>query len=76
MTSMSAQNPRLHRALREKCEWKDQRGEQYEQQAQAIDADQIFGADRRNPRMAFDQLEASRGGIEIPPQRQSASRQR
>ena len=59
--------------LRKQCEWNDQGGEQYEQQAQAIDAHQIFGVDSRNPRMTFHELESSRGGIEIPPQRQGAS---
>src|SRR5204862_1615929 len=44
--------------LRQECEWNDQGGEQYEQQAQAIDAHQIFGADSRNPRMTFHELES------------------
>ena len=61
------------RGLRKKCEWNDQRGEQYEQQAQPVDAHQIFGVDSRNPRMTFHELESDRCGIEIPPQGESAS---
>src|SRR4030095_16764328 len=43
--------------LRKECEWNDQGCEQYEQQAQAIDAHQIFGVDSGNPRMTFHKLE-------------------
>src|SRR4030095_10009432 len=73
------QHSRVERAasigsrLRKQCEWNDHGGEQYEQQAQAIDAHQIFGVDSRNPRMTFNELKSSRGGIEIPPQRQNTS---
>jgi len=56
-------------ALREECERDDERREQYEQETQTIDANEIFGADRGNPSMTLDHLEAGSAGIEVPPQR-------
>ena len=58
-------------SLCEKCKGDDQRGEQDEKEAQAIDAHQILGTDNGNPIMAFHQLEAGRGGVEISPQSES-----
>ena len=54
--------------LREKRERKDERGQQDEQKTQTIDPDEIFGADRRNPGVAFDNLEAGCAGVEASPQ--------
>ena len=48
-----------------KANGKDERGQEDEQQTQAIDADEIFGADRGNPGMAFNQLKAGQPWIEI-----------
>ena len=57
---MSAQKPRPIRCAR-KANGKDERGQQDKEQTQAIDADEILGADRGNPGVAFDQLQAGGG---------------
>ena len=59
--------------MREKGKGKDQRGQEDEEQTQPIDPEQIFGADRGDPAMAFDQLQPDRGRIEMAPERQASS---
>ena len=61
-------------ALRGKGERKHERRQQNEKQTQAIDADQIFGADRRNPDVTFDQLQARRGDVEFLPEHHRVER--
>jgi hypothetical protein len=56
------------KALRRKGERKNERGQQNQKQTQAVDADEIFGADRGNPGVALDDLKANCGGVEVSPQ--------
>ncbi len=55
MINMSAQKPRSIRCARNR-ERNDERRQQHEQQAQAINADKILGADRWNPGVTLDDL--------------------
>ena len=59
-------------ALRKKCERNKQGGEQHEEQTQAIDADEIFGADGGYPAMTFNELEPDSAKIKLPPQQHGA----
>ena len=61
-------------ALRGKGERKDEGRQQNEKQTQAIDADQIFGADRRDPGVTFDDLQARCGDIEFLPEHRRVKR--
>ena len=61
--------PAIH-SLREKCEWENERGQEDKEQTQTVNADEIFSANGWNPGMAFDQLKAGSGGIEVLPQGQ------
>src|SRR6185436_3637666 len=45
-------------------------GEDEQQQADAVDADEVVDAERRNPRVALDELEVARGRVEAAPQQQ------
>ena len=58
--------------VREKREGNDERCEQDQQQTQAIDADEIFGSDARNPRVSFHELKSGGTGVEFSPQHQRA----
>ena len=53
--------------LRQKRERKYQRRQDEQEQTQSVDAEKIFGADRWNPRLAFDELQADSRAIEVTP---------
>ena len=55
-------------------ERKNERCQQNEKQAQTIDADEIFGTDRRNPGVALRDLQTRRSGIEFLPKQQGIKR--
>ena len=59
--------------MREKGERKKERCEQDEQETQAVHTQEVFGADRGNPIVAFDHLQTRRGRIEVTPQRDGQS---
>ena len=54
----------------------DQRGQQHQQQADAVDAQGVVDVQPRNPRGMLDELEVGRGRVELPVERQRERRRR
>ena len=65
---------RLPRA--EQRERRQEAGEDDEQQADAVDADGILDAERRDPGVALDELEVAGAGVEAAPQAAASRRRR
>ena len=74
MVASNARPPPATGGARNANERNNQRCEQDEQQTQAIDADEIFSVDRRNPNMTLDELQAGRSRIELSPQSEGTCR--
>jgi hypothetical protein len=55
------------RKQRERCQ---ERGEYQEEEADAVNPDEVLNAERRNPAIAFHELEVGRRGVESGPQQQ------
>ena len=61
----------VHRLPRaEQRERRQEAGEHDQQQADAVDADEVADAERRNPGVALDELEVGRRRVEAAPQQQ------